>query len=56
MFGYCFTCEEIDYLDSKAEAEARRQQQKQAKPAEVTTKRTRSGKPPDGTEEYDVPF
>jgi single stranded DNA-binding protein len=24
VFGYGFTCEEIDYLDSKAEAEARR--------------------------------
>jgi single stranded DNA-binding protein len=55
VYGYGFTCEEIDYLDSKAEAEARRQQ-KQAKPAEVTTKRTRSGKPPTGPEHYDVPF
>ena len=56
VFGYGFTCEEIDYLDSKAEAEARRQQQKQSKPAEVATKRTRSGKAPAGPEEYDVPF
>ena len=56
VFGYGFTCEEIDYLDSKAEAEARRQQQKQAKPTEVTTKRTRSSKAPKGPGEYDVPF
>ena len=56
VFGYSFTCEEIDYLDSKAEAEARRQQQKQAKPTEVTTKRTRSSKAPKGPGEYDVPF
>ena len=56
VYGYGFTCEEIDYLDSKAEAEARRQQQRQAKPAEVTTKRSRSGKPPTGPAEDDVPF
>ena len=56
VYALSFTCEEIDYLDSKAEAEARRQQQKQAKPAEVTTKRTRSSKAPKGPGEYDVPF
>jgi single stranded DNA-binding protein len=56
VYGYGFTCEEIDYLDSKAEAEARRQQQKRAKPAEVTTKRTRIGKPLTEPEHYDVPF
>ena len=56
VYGYSFTCEEIDYLDSKAEAESRRQQQRQAKPAEVTTKRTRSSTAPTGSEDDDVPF
>jgi single stranded DNA-binding protein len=54
VFGYSFTCEEIDYLDSKAEAEARRQQQKQAKPTEVTTRKSR-GVPP-AIDPDDIPF
>jgi hypothetical protein len=45
VFGYSFTCEEIDYLDSKAEAEARRQQQKQAKPAAGATVRLAISRP-----------
>lgn len=37
VFGFSFTCEEIDYLDSKAEADARRAKESgeaPAKPAE----------------------
>ena len=56
VYGYSFTCEEIDYLDSKAEAQARREQGKQPTPAAVTTKQTRGTQPPAGPEEYDVPF
>jgi len=56
VFGYGFTCEEIDYLDSKAEADARRQQSKQPQPAAAATKQTRGTRPPTGPEEYDVPF
>ena len=54
VFGYSFTCEEIDYLVSKAEAEARRQQQKQAKPAEVTTRKSRAVPP--AIDPGDIPF
>ena len=56
VFGYSFTCEEIDYLDTKAEAQARREQGQQPTPAAVTTKRPRVGQLPAGPEEYDVPF
>ena len=30
VYGFTFTCEEIDYLDSKAESEARRQREQGA--------------------------
>ncbi|MEO6743047.1 MAG: single-stranded DNA-binding protein [Caldimonas sp.] len=54
VFGYGFTCEEIDYLDSKAEAEARRQQTKQAKPVAVSTKPSRIA--PSVIDPDDIPF
>ncbi|MEO6746270.1 MAG: single-stranded DNA-binding protein [Caldimonas sp.] len=53
VFGYSFTCEEIDYLDSKAEAEARRQQ-KQTKPPTVLTRKGRTTPP--AIDPDDVPF
>jgi single stranded DNA-binding protein len=53
VFSYSFTCEEIDYLDSKAEAEARRQQ-KDAKPVAVSTRKSR-GIPP-ALDPDDIPF
>ena len=55
MFGYGFTCEEIDYLDSKAESEARRQAQKQSKPVAVSTRKTRAAAPP-AIDPDDIPF
>ena len=53
VFGYSFTCEEIDYLDSKAEAMARREAQKE--PVPVATRRSRTAPRPD-VDETDVPF
>ena len=50
VYALAFTCEEIDYLDSKADAEARRARQDGApigtegKPATTTAKRQRSRK------------
>ena len=50
VYALAFTCEEIDYLDSKADAEARRARQDGApigtegKPATTTAKRLRSRK------------
>ena len=54
VFGYGFTCEEIDYLDSKAESEARRQTQKQTKPVAVSTKKSRAVPP--AIDPNDIPF
>ena len=54
VFGYGFTGEEIDYLDSKAESEARRQAQKQAEPIAVSTKKSRAVPP--GIDPDDIPF
>ena len=54
VFGYSFTCEEIDYLDSKAEAEARRQAQKQTKPVSVSSKKSRAVPP--AIDPDDIPF
>jgi single-strand DNA-binding protein len=45
VYGYTFTCEEIDYLDSKAEAEARR------KGAALPTEKGRKA-----AEADDIPF
>ena len=56
VFGYSFTCEEIDYLDSKAEAEARRQQQKPVGQVDVKTKRSRASTVPKGIDPDDIPF
>ena len=54
VYGYGFTCEEIDYLDSKAEAEARRQAQKQTKPVSVSSKKSRAVPP--AIDPDDIPF
>ena len=43
VYGFQFTCEELDYLDSKADADARRERQDEA-PDDTTAKRT-SAKP-----------
>jgi single stranded DNA-binding protein len=51
VYGYSFTCEEIDYLDSKAESMARREAQRQ--PVPLDTRRTA---PTSGIDETDVPF
>jgi len=50
VYALAFTCEEIDYLDSKADSDARRarqvsgQAQPESKAADVTPKATRSRK------------
>ncbi|NUZ08079.1 single-stranded DNA-binding protein [Piscinibacter koreensis] len=49
VYGYGFTCEEIDYLDSKAEAEARRARQAKAAPQTPTGQGTPAG-------DDDIPF
>lgn len=53
VYGYSFTCEEIDYLDSKAESMARREAQKQ--PVPVASGRSRTA-PRSGIDETDIPF
>ena len=55
VFGYAFTCEEIDYLDSKAQSEARQQAKKPAKPVAVSTKKSRTAAPP-AIDPDDIPF
>jgi single-strand DNA-binding protein len=55
VFGYSFTCEEIDYLHSKAESEARRQAQRQIKPVAVSSKKSRTAAPP-AIDPDDIPF
>ena len=39
VYGFQFTCEELDYLDSKADSDARRERQDEA-PDDTTAKRT----------------
>ncbi len=69
VFGFSFTCEEIDYLDSKAESEARRARQEEQPAAEAavaatppsskTSGRSRKATKPTGNKAYggdDVPF
>ena len=53
VFGHAFTCEEIDYLDSKAQALARRPQTKPAEPLSKPAQGTGSSAGPDA---HDVPF
>lgn len=43
VYAFQFTCEEIDYLDSKADADARREQQDE--PAGETTAKRTTAKP-----------
>ena len=52
VYGYAFTCEEIDYLDSKAEAQARREQTRA--PVSVSTRKTRTVPP--AVDPDDIPF
>ncbi len=68
VFGFSFTCEEIDYLDSKAESEARRARQggedepsesppaTTAKPAAQTNGRSRRASKAAANDEDNVPF
>jgi single stranded DNA-binding protein len=66
IFGFSFTCEEIDYLDSRAESEARRARQEgqgaAVPPAAATEKpegASRKAKKPRAGKAYgddDVPF
>ena len=45
VYGLTFTCEELDYLDSRQEAEARRSKQQGASTAEVAAPSSAPGKP-----------
>ena len=66
VFGFSFTCEEIDYLDSKAEADARRAKESgeaAAKPAEPpaaeskpNARSRRQVKPRKAANDDDIPF
>ncbi len=52
VYALAFTCEEIDYLDSKAEAEARRS----APPVKDATRGDKGAKGPHAYGDSDVPF
>ena len=65
VFGFSFTCEEIDYLDSKAEADARRAKEsgEAAKPAQPPAAESKPNgrsrgqvKPPKAAKDDDIPF
>jgi single-strand DNA-binding protein len=55
VYGLTFTCEEIDYLDSRAEVEARRALQEAATPAEAPAPAPTKG-PAKGVDPDDIPF
>ena len=61
VFGFDFTCEEIDYLDSKTESDARRAREQGAAapaadvPAQAQTKNRKGPKGPAAAND-DVPF
>ena len=44
VYGFQFTCEELDYLDSKADADARRERQDES--ADDTTPKRTTAQPP----------
>ena len=59
VYGLTFTCEEIDYLDSQAEAEARRQQRQRARARATARASARAGarrRPQAADGDDDVPF
>ena len=48
VYGLAFTCEEIDYLESRADAEARRARQEAAAPPPAAASRSRAAAPREG--------
>ena len=64
IFGFSFTCEEIDYLDSRAESEARRAREQEpsadapaaAVPAKTQGRNRKGPKGPAAANDDDIPF